>query len=80
MGNSKYKLVLPYHEGYTEQDYLEYLGEAKPQEAGLQEYLEAFGTIIMTIFIGFLKFILFFIREYPKALEEIREEERKRQK
>jgi heme/copper-type cytochrome/quinol oxidase subunit 2 len=56
--------------GYNEAEYREYQGEEKPQEAGLEEYLEAFATIMMTIFIGFLKVLLFFINVYVQYQEE----------
>ena len=77
MGNSKYRLVLPYHEGYTEQDYKEYLGSPEKTSKDIGETL---WEIEKALFIGFVKCFLFFIREYPKALDEVREEERNRQK
>jgi hypothetical protein len=75
--NSEHRLVLYEREGYTEQDYQEYLGSHRKTSNDIWEEL---WEIEKSIFIGFLKCILFFIREYPKALEEVREEERARQK
>ena len=62
MKKPDYYIVL--RSGYTEAEYREYLGEEKPQTAGVQEYLEAFWTIMMTIFISFLNILLFFINEH----------------
>jgi len=73
MKKPEYQIVL--HPGYTEAEYNEYLGEEEPHAAGVQEYLDAFRTIMMRIFIGFLKVLLFFINEniqYKERKERVK--------
>lgn len=82
MEKNKYALVIP--EGWTKEEYYKALEET-PQEEEYTSFWDkkikvdpVTGIIIeifSELFFGFIKCFLFFLEEYPKALEEVRREE-----
>jgi hypothetical protein len=55
--------------------YVQVEEEDKPSY-GIQDYMEAFSTIIKGGCVGLCKAFSFFADEYPKALEDVRREDR----
>ena len=87
MEKNKFTLVIP--EGWTKEEYIRIKDGKMPGEEHSSFWDKKIkvdpvtGGILVffsELFFGFIKCFLFFLEEYPKALDKVREEERVRQK
>jgi hypothetical protein len=82
MEKNKFTLVIP--EGWTKEEYIRIKDGKMPGEEPTSFWDRPFTgnifEIAIELFFVFLKCVLFFLEEYPKALDKVREEERTKQK
>jgi len=88
MGKNKCTLVIP--DGWTKKEYIQSFHDGNMPEEEHTSFWDkkikvdpVTGGILVffsELFFGFIKCFLFFLEEYPKALDKLREEERAKQK